>query len=172
MSTLVALGFGGNLTEPIATIHAAIEHLRITGILTDLTVSHFYRTTPWGGAEGSDFINVAVTGVTDLDAEALLDRLHSLETEAGRVHSQHHYEARILDIDILLFGEQIVENGKLTIPHPFLAERRFVLVPLAEIAEGWTVPTKQTTVRQLLQSCRDTLKVEQIAGGSGTEEPS
>ncbi len=172
MKESVALGFGGNLAEPIPAIDNAIQHLRKTQILTDLRISHYYRTEPWGNAEGGAFVNATVTGNTNFAPDELLDILQVLETKAGRVRSGKRYEARVLDIDILLYGNRIITNERLTIPHPLLSERRFVLVPLAEIAEDWIVPTLHTTVGLLLEECRDVATIERIEDARGTGEPS
>ncbi|MDK9701340.1 MAG: 2-amino-4-hydroxy-6-hydroxymethyldihydropteridine diphosphokinase [bacterium] len=157
--TPVALSFGGNLGEPVETIQKAIEYLRRKGILHQLIVSSFYRTAPWGGASGDEYINAVVVGNTSFTPDQILVVTQRLETRAGRVRTGEQYAPRPLDIDILTFGWLIVESDSLTLPHPRLRERRFVLEPFCEIAPEWAIPPDMVSVKTLVQHCDDPLPV-------------
>ena len=126
------IGVGANLGDARASVLLAMDAL---GALPQTTVtrrSSLYRTAPVE-ASGPDFINAVVEVSTALSAPALLDELQALERAAGRQRPYHH-APRTLDLDLLLYGEAAIHSAALVIPHPRMAERAFVLQPLAEIA--------------------------------------
>ena len=128
----VLLGFGGNLGDPAAAIRAALDRLSGAGLALD-RVSSFYRTPPWGPIPQPDYINACAGATTRLGALELLALTQSVETALGRERSVR-FGPRTLDIDILAYDDLVVDEPNLTLPHPRLTERAFVLVPLAEIA--------------------------------------
>lgn len=128
----VLFGFGGNLGDPAAAIEAALERLDAAGVRITRR-SAFYRTAPWGVTEQPDFVNLCAAAETALAPRALLDLIQAIERDLGR-ERRERWGARLIDIDILAYGEEAVDEPGLTIPHPHLTERAFVLVPLAEIA--------------------------------------
>ena len=130
--TVVALGLGSNLGDKLANINRAIELLDSTSGIRVTTRSQNYRTEPWGIKDQDWFINVCVLIKTSLGAKELLDRCLTIEQELGRIRDIK-WGSRIIDIDILLYGNQNISLEGLTIPHPLIMERSFVLVPLAEI---------------------------------------
>lgn len=134
----VALGLGSNLGDSRAHLGFAVR--RLAGILSAVRVSSLYETLPMHRTDQPLFLNACCTGSTGLAPAELLARLKELESEAGREPGPGRYAPRPLDLDILLYGEQMIEGPNLIVPHPRLAERAFVLVPLAEIAGGWQVP--------------------------------
>ncbi|MCB1756273.1 MAG: 2-amino-4-hydroxy-6-hydroxymethyldihydropteridine diphosphokinase, partial [Gammaproteobacteria bacterium] len=99
-----------------------------------------YRSSPMGPADQPDFINAVVKAVTGFSALDLLDRLQAIEQQMGRVRDGQRWGPRVIDLDLLLFGSETIATPRLTVPHYGLAERAFVLVPLAEINPGLMIP--------------------------------
>jgi len=141
---MAAVSLGSNLGDREAHLKHAIEAL--DGVLA---VSRIIETAPVGGPPQPRYLNAAVVLETDLDAAALLGRCQLLEQAAGRTRAVR-WGPRTLDVDLLLFGDQVINQEDLLVPHPRLAERAFVLQPLAEIAPDWIVPGPDRTVEQLL----------------------
>lgn len=128
----ITLGFGGNLGEPARTIGAALRRLGEDGV-TILARSRLYRTQPWGPVAQPDFLNGCALARTDLGPRDLLALTQRVEAEFGR-EREVRWGPRTLDIDILTYGDVAIDEPGLTIPHPRMTERTFVLVPLTEIA--------------------------------------
>ena len=136
------VAIGANLGDPVATVRAAIEALRGIADTRFLRASSLYRTAPVGLHHQPDFINaVAALEVNRavLPALTLLERLFAIEASFGRVRTVKN-APRTLDLDLLLFGDQRLDQPGLTLPHPRMAERAFVLAPLAEIAPDLEIP--------------------------------
>ena len=140
----VLLGFGGNLGDPIATIEDALARLDAGGVRI-LRRSSFYRTAPWGVTDQPDFVNLCAAAATALPPLDLLALIQRIEQELGR-ERRERWGPRLIDLDILAYGDARVDEPGLTIPHPRLTERAFVLVPLAEIAPERVIGGK--SVRQ------------------------
>ena len=143
ITVYIGLGsnLGGNFASPRQNIVAAIQALGEIQSTRVLGTSSFYESKPVGPQDQNDYINAVVKLETDLDATALLDCLQVIELEHGRERKQH-WGPRTLDLDILLFGDQIIHNDRLTIPHSEICNRPFVLVPLAEIEPDCVIPEK------------------------------
>lgn len=124
--------------------------------------SHVYETAAWGKIEQDDYLNQVVSLSTTLSAQELLKFTSGIETIMGRVRKKV-WEPRIIDLDILFYGDQIIREERLVIPHPHLQDRRFALTPLAEIAPDLVHPVFGITVRELLKQCPDPLGVRQYA---------
>jgi 2-amino-4-hydroxy-6-hydroxymethyldihydropteridine diphosphokinase len=149
---VVVVGLGSNLGDRQAHLDFAIGRLR--GLLTNLVPSSIHETDPVGvPGDQPRFLNAVAVGETTLGARALLDELQAIEREAGR-ERPYTGAARTLDLDLILFGDHIIDEPQLAVPHPRFRERRFVLEPLAEIGEGLVDPVTGRTVAELLLDIR------------------
>jgi len=137
----VAVGLGANLGDAKASVLAAIAVLDQLPQTHLLRASKLYRTPAWGHTEQPDFINAVALLKTGLGARVLLDRLLAVERDFGRVRaSGERWGPRTLDLDLLLFGLDVIDEPGLQVPHPHLHERAFALLPLAEIAPAMSIP--------------------------------
>jgi 2-amino-4-hydroxy-6-hydroxymethyldihydropteridine diphosphokinase len=148
--TTVYLGLGSNLGDRRRNLEAALDALRAHPQIAVTAVSSFLETDPEGGPPGQGkFLNAAAGIETDLAPESLLEELKRIERSLGR-RPGPRWGPRQIDLDILLYGDTILETGTLVIPHPRMRERRFVLEPLAEIAPDVRDPVTGLAVRDLL----------------------
>jgi len=151
MTHVAYIGLGANLGERKANILAAADLLRRVPGVGDVTLSSLYETEPVGGpAEQRAYLNAAARVETDLSPSALLAVLLEIEARLGRQRAEK-WGPRTIDLDILLFDDEVIATPELTIPHPLMHERRFVLEPLAEIAPDVIYPLRNMTIRQLLE---------------------
>ena len=149
MTETVFLALGSNLGDRAWNLAAALDRLRAA---IDLTArSPVYETAPMYIADQPAFLNMVVGGTTDLEPLALLDRLKAMETEIGRVPAIRN-GPRVLDLDILYYGKTVLRSGRLSVPHPRIGERAFVLAPLADIAPDWKGPGETETVVKRLDA--------------------
>ncbi len=147
---LACVGLGANLGDAQATLRAAINALAVLPQTRLLAASRLYRTPAWGNEAQPDFINAAVALETDLPAPVLLEQLLATEQQFGRVRQEgQQWGPRTLDLDLLLYGEQVIDLPQLQVPHPYLHQRAFALLPLAEVAAGACIPG-HGTVRDAL----------------------
>ena len=149
----VYIGLGGNLGDPIATLREALARIaRLPGCRLD-AVSSAYESAPVGLTEQPPFVNAAARLLTDLPLREVLAGLLEVEQELGRVRSVR-FGPRTCDLDILLAGDEVVEEPGLSVPHPRLAERRFALEPLLELDPGALLPDG-TPLSTLLEGVLD-----------------
>lgn len=138
------IGLGSNLNDPEKQIEKAIDQLKATPNIAWLQSSSFYHSPPWGDIiDQPDFVNAVVKISTSLSPRDLLMTLLTIEKAQGRVR-RLRWGPRVLDCDILLYGEKIIHQEGLSIPHPYMHERSFVLMPLKEIAPDLTLPTGES----------------------------
>ena len=150
--TKVAIALGSNLGDREANLAFGLSAL--PGFITNLTQSRWHDTAPVGvPVEQPRYLNGAVTGETALGARELLERLLLIEQEAGRTRPSP-LAPRTLDLDLVLFGDQKIEEPGLAVPHPRFRERLFVLEPLAEVAPDWIDPVTGLAISALLQRAR------------------
>ena len=135
------VGLGGNLGDPVATLGAALQALDEVQDTRLLRASRLYRTPAWGLEQQPDFINAVAMLETRLGALALLESLFVIERQHGRVReAEQRWGPRTLDLDLLLYGDAVIDEPGLRVPHPHLHERAFALLPLLEIAADVEIP--------------------------------
>ena len=144
---------GSNLGNKMAYLKQAIELMNLQNISL-IQQSSIYKTAAWGNTEQDDFYNQVIEVVTELSAEILLQTLLEIETKMGRTRNQK-WEARIIDLDILYFNNEIIDTENLKVPHPYLHVRKFTLIPLTEIAANYIHPILKETNAKLLANCID-----------------
>ena len=144
------IGLGANLGDAADTLRKAVEALDHREGITVREVSRFYRTPAWGMEDQPDFINAVALLETSLTPRALLERLLAVETEFGRHRPDgERWGPRTLDLDLLLYGDAVIDEPGLRVPHPCLHERAFALLPLAAIAPGARIPGHGTVAGTL-----------------------
>ena len=150
--TVACVGLGANLGDAAATVREAFVALgRLPGTRL-LRASRLYRTPAWGVTAQPDFVNAVVMLETTLEPTALLESLLRIERDAGRdrrADGSDRWGPRTLDLDLVLFGDRVIDTPRLKVPHPHLHERAFVLVPLVEIAPDIRIPGRGAAVDAL-----------------------
>ncbi len=158
MSVIAYIGLGSNLNNPRRQVESAfttlarLAHTRLTG------QSRLYRSAPVGPGEQPDYINAVARLETRLEAHTLLDALQQIESDHQRVRRER-WGPRTLDLDLLLYGDREIATERLTVPHPYLGERNFVLYPLADLAPELVLPNGQALESLLARTPRADLDV-------------
>ena len=161
MKVEAALAFGGNIGDPVAAFAAALKGLREHSDVTLGRLSSIYRTPPWGKTDQPEFLNMAALVETSLPPQDLLAFCLDLERAGGR-ERRERWGPRTLDIDILTYGDAIIDQARLQIPHPRIPERAFVLTPLAEILPQRRIGGRSVT--ELLAAATDeTIRRDEVA---------
>jgi 2-amino-4-hydroxy-6-hydroxymethyldihydropteridine diphosphokinase len=156
------IGVGSNLDSPVDQVEQGISALDSHPDAMVVLKSSLYRSAPLGPADQPDFINAVVGLLTTLDARALLSTLQSIETLQGRTRTGERWGPRSLDLDLLSYADLVVDDAELTLPHPGIAERNFVLLPWAAITPAYPVPGL-ATVEVLAGRVSQEPRIERIA---------
>ncbi len=159
--TIAYIGIGSNLGEPIQNCRKAIESLSRSKGIALITVSSFYRTEPVGIEDQALFVNAVVEIKTELSVHRLMQTLMAIENEMGRIRDVKG-GSRIIDLDLLFYGQQVISETDLIVPHPEAHRRRFVLEPLCEIASYFIHPSFGVSIRGLKDRLCDQKVVEKI----------
>lgn len=162
MSTQIVLLIGSNSGNKFQMLQEAVTRLQTLGKL--IASSSLYETEPWGFECNENFINQAVILETSLSPFEFLEHSLNIEQQLGRIRNSNspRYTSRTIDIDIIFYGTQIINTPTLTVPHPRMQERNFVLSPLAEIIPNFKHPVFQQTINSLLSTCPDQSAVKKI----------
>ena len=155
----IYLGLGSNRGDRLAYIESAIDYISRIELTSLLRVSAVYETEPWGIREQNFFLNCVTEITTGLDAHALSGKLKEVEKIIGRTNSSKWHE-REIDIDLLFYGDMIVNSNNLRVPHAEVENRKFVLVPLNEIVPELVHPVSGKTIAKLLEVSKDDLEVK------------
>jgi len=148
----VFIGLGSNLSNPVQQVTEACAEIAALKKVRFIKFSSLYQSPPMGPSNQPDYINAVAEIATSLTADELLAELQAIERHHGRVRSEQQWSARTLDLDMLLYGEKIINSERLVIPHMGLYERAFVLYPLLEIAPDLDIPG-YGAIAELVQNC-------------------
>jgi 2-amino-4-hydroxy-6-hydroxymethyldihydropteridine diphosphokinase len=160
---ILYLLLGSNLGEKKKQMDQAIDLIRVMiGPVTKR--SSFYETEPWGFSSEEFFLNIALQTLTSFSPEEVMQKIDEIEKTFGRERSGRGYSSRTMDIDILFYDDLVLDQDILKIPHPRLQDRRFVLVPLDEIAHDLIHPVIRKTIGELLRDCTDSGVVRKFKG--------
>ena len=152
---------GGNLGDRIEYLRRGVDLLR-RDVGNVQTVSSVYESEPWGFDDPQWFLNQVAAVETNLSPIELLSRIQQIEEHLGRRRTHNYYQARTIDIDIILYGNLVINTPELIIPHPLMCERMFVLQPMAEIAPELQHPILSKTMAYLKEDCADAKEVRKL----------
>jgi 2-amino-4-hydroxy-6-hydroxymethyldihydropteridine diphosphokinase len=155
------LCLGGNMGDRLANLSRAKE-LISEEWLTIVAESYIYETSAWGSENSPDYYNQCIKITTASDAQSLMKLLLDIEQRLGRIRTENRNESRTVDIDILLFNNEVINTPFLIVPHPRMHLRQFVLKPLNEIAGDIIHPVLKKNIRQLVMDCPDQLTVKKL----------
>jgi 2-amino-4-hydroxy-6-hydroxymethyldihydropteridine diphosphokinase len=156
------IGIGSNLGVPAENCEQAIRLLKATAEIEVVAQSCLYESEPVGKVDQSWFVNAVVAIRTSLTPEALLDAVLEIEKDLGR-ERREKWGPRIIDLDLLAYEDYVTSSTGLTLPHPEMTKRRFVLLPLSEIAGDFTHPVENKTILDLLQELPENPQVKKIS---------
>ena len=151
--SLVYLQLGSNLGDRLSILNTAVSKIS-TQVGDLLLLSKIYQSSPWGVEGQGDFLNQVILIESRYSAKLILEIILNIEKELGRVRIEKWGE-RVIDIDILFYNDEIIEASDLCVPHKYISKRKFVLLPLNEIAPNFIHPKYDKTITQLLEECLD-----------------
>lgn len=160
------IGIGSNLDSPVKQVRSAVSEMTLLPASTLTASSSLYRTAPMGPQDQPDFVNAVASVLTRLSADDLLTQLLGMEEAHGRKRHGQKWGARTLDLDLLVYGRKKIDSDNLIVPHPGIAQRNFVLLPLAEVAPHLQVPGLGSVADLLLALGDDSPEIEKIDFGN------
>ena len=163
--TRAFIGIGSNLGDRVRHLRCGVDGLRASERASLRAVSPVFETAPVGGPEQGDYLNAAIAIEWSGDARGLLTRLLEIERQAGRIRGERH-GPRILDLDLLLFGDEVIDEPELLVPHPRMHERAFVLEPLGRLAPDFEHPVLGERIATLSERARDEQSVRPFGDAS------
>ena len=149
------IGLGSNLDDPLKHVSQAIAELQHLPKSRLLASSRLYRSKPMGPANQPDYINAVVKLATELSPHALLDELQTIEQQHQRLRTGQRWGPRTLDLDLLIYGNQLLNDERLVVPHAGLVERNFVLYPLSDVADGQLEIPGQGVLHEIIKNVSD-----------------
>lgn len=164
-SSRAYIGIGSNLQDPVSQVRRAAEALGRLPQTRLSALSPLYRNPAVGPGEQPDYVNAVAVVETTLEPHALLDALQSIEIAQGRERGPMRWQARTIDLDVLLYGDRVIDDAHLTVPHPRMGERAFVLKPLHDVAPRLDVPGRGPIDRLLARVSQESLeRIEESTG--------
>jgi 2-amino-4-hydroxy-6-hydroxymethyldihydropteridine diphosphokinase len=159
---VVFLGIGTNLGDRGSNLKKAVDCIE-ENIGEIMKSSSVYLTEPWGFQSEDEFLNIVVKVNTKLTPSCLMKRILKIESLSGRIRNKSQYSSRVIDIDILFYEDMIIDEEILKIPHPLIQERKFVLVPLCEIAPNMVHPVFKKSIHNLLEESSDKRRINKLS---------
>ncbi|MCS7029212.1 MAG: 2-amino-4-hydroxy-6-hydroxymethyldihydropteridine diphosphokinase [Bacteroidia bacterium] len=150
----VFIGLGSNIGNKHKHLHTAIGHIQAIPQTTLIAVSTFYVTPAWGNIHQEDFLNACVQVQTLLTADTLMRYLLAIEEGMGRVRSEHKWQPRIIDLDILDYNQEVICTDIVTTPHPYLDQRLFALLPLQELFPAYIHPVLRISIQEMIENIK------------------
>ena len=158
-SNIVYLSLGSNIGDRESNLAQATMALSINYEISDIISSSYYETEPLYNESQPDFLNSVVRFSTSLKPFDVLDIIQKVEIMLGRPAEREKNQPRIIDIDILFHGDAVIETDKLSLPHPMVSLRKFILIPFAEVEPDFQIPHSNLTIKDLIDHCPDNSKV-------------
>lgn len=151
-------GNKGNVSDTFLCAEKLISEK--IGLITK--TSSNYKTAAWGNTHQPDFLNKVIEVTTELSVDDCLQKVLSIEKRLGRIRTEKKWEERTIDIDILFYNDLIIHQENLIVPHPYLQDRKFVLIPLVEMIPDHIHPVFKCSIKKLLQHCTDDLEIKKL----------